>query len=84
MKKRTALLGSKKGKMQKLRANKGFKRRGEDLKKGNVSNKTRILGLLGLRTKKVKKEKIKPKKIADEPMIEHFPSDGFVNIPEQV
>ena len=82
MKKRTALLGSKKHKLQKLRVGNRFKR--EALKKGNVSNKTRILGLLGLRTKKVRKTKIKPQKRDDEPLIEHFPSEGFVNLCSQV
>jgi len=82
-----ALLASKKDKMHKINIqNKRKSSKSKMVKRrGGLSLKNRKLELKSKKVKKIVKiEKPKRKKVDDEPIVENFPSEDFMNLTNQV
>ena len=84
--KKHPLLASKITRMNKLHTKKkdAKTRKSKVSKKGISLKKKKVLIQASKKVKKIEKKPKKIKKTEDEPIVEHFPSDGFMNFPAQV
>lgn len=78
------LLGSKKGKLTRLKKVQKKPTKGRKAVQKGVKVKPRRNRATSYKAKKDKKVRILKRKEEEEPIIEHFPSDGFMNFQNQV